>query len=73
MAVAEKELLSRVREGDGAAYYELVADYRQRLYRKACSMLQSPDDAEDILQEALLTAYRAIHKFRGDSSFYTWI
>jgi RNA polymerase sigma-70 factor (ECF subfamily) len=69
----EAALIERVRRGDGEAYFELVSEFRLRLYRKACSMIASPDDAEDVLQEALITAYRAIDKFRGESSFYTWL
>ncbi len=69
----ERELIDKVRAGDGEAYFQLVSDYRVRLYRKACSLLSSPEDAEDVLQEALVTAFRAIGKFRGESGFYTWI
>lgn len=69
----ERELIEKVRAGDGEAYFQLVSEYRVRLYRKACSLLSSPEDAEDVLQEALVTAFRAIGKFRGESGFYTWI
>lgn len=71
--VLEAELIEKIRNGDSAAYLELIADYRIRLYRKACSLLGSPDDAEDVLQEGLVTAYRAIAKFRGESGIYTWL
>ena len=69
----ERELIEKIRAGDGEAYFELVSEYRLRLYRKACSLLSNPEDAEDVLQEALVTAYKAIGKFRGESGFYTWI
>ena len=69
----ERELIEKIRAGDGEAYFELVSEYRVRLYRKACSLLSNPEDAEDVLQEALVTAYKAIGKFRGESGFYTWI
>lgn len=69
----ERELIEKIKAGDGEAYYELVSEYRIRLYRKACSLLSNPEDAEDVLQEALVTAYKAIGKFRGESGFYTWI
>jgi len=69
----EKELIDRVQHGDGEAYYLLITDYRHRLFRKACGLLGNPEDAEDILQEALVTAYRAVGKFRGESGFYTWL
>ena len=69
----ERELIEKIKAGDGEAYYELVSEYRVRLYRKASSLLSNPEDAEDVLQEALVTAYKAIGKFRGESGFYTWI
>ena len=69
----ERVLIEKIKAGDGEAYYELVSEYRLRLYRKACSLLSNPEDAEDVLQEALVTAYKAIGKFRGESGFYTWI
>jgi len=69
----EKELIERVKKGESSAFYELISDYRIRLFRKACGLLGNPEDAEDILQEALVTAYQAIHKFRGESGIYTWL
>lgn len=69
----ESELIARVKSGDQAAFVELVTPLRIRLYRKAHSMLGNADDAEDALQDALITAYRAINGFRGESGFYTWI
>jgi len=69
----EKELIERVRDGDGDAFYALVENYRIRLFRKACSLIGNPEDAEDVLQESLVTAYRALDKFRGESGIYTWL
>jgi len=69
----EKELITRIRNGDTDAYYDLISDYRIRLYRKACSLIGNPEDAEDVLQEALITAYQALNKFRGESGIYTWL
>ncbi len=69
----EAELIQRTRNGDGDAYLQLISDYRIRLYRRACSLVGNPDDAEDVLQEGLITAYRALGKFRGESGIYTWL
>lgn len=69
----QKALLVRVNAGDSRAFIELVHPFRERLLRKACSMLTSADDAEDALQESLLTAYRGIGRFRGEASIYTWL
>ncbi|MBI3396594.1 MAG: RNA polymerase sigma factor [Spirochaetia bacterium] len=69
----EALLIRRVKGGDSDAYIELVADYRIRLYRKATAMIGSPEDAEDVLQDALVTAYMALARFRGESGIYTWL
>lgn len=69
----ERELIQRVQAGDGDAYMELVGEYRIRLYRKACSLIGDAEDAEDVLQDALVTAYKALGKFRGESGIYTWL
>ena len=69
----ERDLIDRVKAGDGDAYMELVGDYRIRLYRKASSLLGDPEDAEDVLQDALMTAYKALPRFRGESGIYTWL
>ncbi|MBX7058818.1 MAG: sigma-70 family RNA polymerase sigma factor [Leptospirales bacterium] len=69
----ERELIARVQAGDGDAYLSLVGAYRLRLFRKACSIVHDAEDAEDCLQEALLTAYRALPRFRGESGIYTWL
>lgn len=70
---AERVLIERVKGGDGAAYMELVGEYRIRLYRKASSLIGDPEDAEDVLQDALMTAYKALPRFRGESGIYTWL
>lgn len=70
---SERLLIDRVKAGEADVFYELVGDYRIRLYRKACALLGNPDDAEDVLQEALVTAYRALDRFRGESGIYTWL
>ncbi|MDH5657218.1 MAG: RNA polymerase sigma factor [Spirochaetia bacterium] len=69
----ERELIEKVKAGDSQAYYDLVSDYRERLFRKACSIVGDVDEAEDLLQEALVSAYLAIHSFRGESGIYTWL
>ena len=70
---SEKSLIEKTLKGDQRAFMELVSPYRTRLIRKAVSMLGNPQDAEDILQEALVTGYRALKSFRGESGIYTWL
>lgn len=69
----EAELIERIKGGDADAYMELVGEYRIRLYRKATSIVGDPEEAEDVLQDALVTAYRALDRFRGESGIYTWL
>jgi len=71
--VTENELIQRVRTGDKKAYADLTLRYRTRLFAKALSFTGSIDDAEDIMQEALVKAYFKISTFKGDSQFFTWI
>ncbi|EPG67823.1 RNA polymerase sigma factor [Leptospira wolffii] len=69
----EIELLKKIKEGDDKAYMELTGPYRERLYRKAVSMVKDGDDAEDIVQDALVSGYRSIRNFRAESGVYTWL
>lgn len=75
MTIKERELqlLTRIRNGDKAAYVELVKPYSERLLRKAKSMTSNEDDAEDVVQDALISGYKSISNFRADSGVYTWL
>jgi RNA polymerase sigma-70 factor (TIGR02960 family) len=66
-------LLARARSGDGAAFDELVAPYRRELLVHCYRMLGSFQDAEDALQESLLSAWQALAGFEGRSSVRTWL
>jgi RNA polymerase sigma-70 factor, ECF subfamily len=71
--VTDADLLSRARQGDPAAFGELVDRHRSAVYRAARAALGSHADAEDAAQEAFLLAYRRLDSFRGDASFKTWL
>ncbi|MCB1190355.1 MAG: RNA polymerase sigma factor [Leptospiraceae bacterium] len=75
MTLREKEkiLLQKIKSGDKSAYIELVNPYRERLFRKAKSMLRDDDDAEDIVQDAMISGFKSISKFRAESGVYTWL
>jgi len=75
MTLREKEiiLLKRIKEGSQEAYIELVTPFKERLFRKAVSMVKDEDDAEDIVQEALISGYRSIGNFRAEAGVYTWL
>ncbi|MGZ8288517.1 MAG: sigma-70 family RNA polymerase sigma factor [Telluria sp.] len=66
-------LVARVQDGDRCAFDQLGARYRAKLLRLIVRTVHDPADAEDVLQDTLVRAYRAIHSFRGDSAFYTWL
>ena len=71
--MGDSELVQKSREGDLAAFDELITRYRDRIYRITYQMTSNHDDANDLAQEAFIRAFRSIGKFRGQSSFYTWI
>lgn len=72
-AFDEAGLVARAREGDAAAFSELVHRYERKIYRLARHITNSDEDAEDVLQEAFLKAYSHLDGFQGQSKFYTWI
>ncbi len=65
-------LLARVRRGDARAFEELARAVEQPLYRHVLRMVGQPADAEDVVQDALLSAWRSLRSFEG-SSFRAWI
>jgi RNA polymerase sigma-70 factor (ECF subfamily) len=69
----EAPLVLRAREGDNAAFTELVNRYQRKIFRLAKNITQHDEDAEDVLQESFLKAYEHLPEFHGDSKFYTWI
>jgi len=73
VSVTDVDLVARARQGDPAAFGELVDRHRAAVYRAALAALRSPADAEDAAQDAFLLAYRRLDSFRGDASFKTWL
>jgi len=69
----EEELLKAFRNGDSAAFDELIGMYSAKLYKVAYALLGSRQDAEEVVQDTFLRAYRALHAFRGESSLETWL
>ena len=68
----EQELVERARGGDRDAFGELVWRHQDTVYTLAMRLV-GPDLAADVAQEALIRAWRAIPRFRGDASFSTWV
>lgn len=69
----DKSALDRARNGDLAAYNELVVKYQERIFAKVFSMLRNRQDAEEITQDTFIRAHRVLASFRGSASFSTWI
>ena len=66
-------LVQSANEGDGAAFHELVDRHADQLFRIAMCLTPSRADAEDLLQETLLGAFRSLKTFSGRSSVKTWL
>ncbi|WFB35143.1 sigma-70 family RNA polymerase sigma factor [Kiritimatiellota bacterium B12222] len=71
--VSDEQWLQKARQGDLAAFDYLMAKYQSRIYALLYNMTSNKEDAEDLLQDVFLKAYKALPKFKGNSSFYTWI
>ncbi len=69
----DEVLVERVRDGDKQAFEVLVAKYQRRLMRLLSRLLHDQTEAEDVVQETFIKAYRALRHFRGESAFYTWL
>jgi len=65
--------LEALRNGDRAEFARLVETYSPMIYRLGLKMLNNPQDAEDILQETFIKAYKHIAKFDGRSNVSTWL
>jgi len=66
-------LVERTVAGDQRAFELLVIKYRRRVERLVGRMVRDVDLVPDIAQETFIRAYRALHQFRGDAQFYTWL
>ena len=70
---SDLRLVERTVAGDQRAYELLVIKYQRRIERLIARMVRDPDLVQDIAQETFLRAYRALHQFRGEAQFYTWL
>ena len=69
----EAELIRAAQEGDQRAFEQLVRLFDQSVLRLATNLLRSPEEANDIYQEAFLRVHKNLHTFRFDCSFHTWL
>jgi RNA polymerase sigma-70 factor (ECF subfamily) len=66
-------LIERIKNGDSAAYNDMVARYWDRIFARTLHLLKNKQDAEEVTQDAFIRAHRGLDKFRGDASFSTWL
>ena len=66
-------LVARAKEGDTAAFEQLVRQYERQIFRTALHITQNREDAEDITQDVFFKAFQKLDQFKGDSKFSTWL
>ena len=71
--VSELDLVKQCQAGDTEAFDQLVTRYRTRVFGMIYNMVHNEQDAWDLAQDSFLKAWKSIGRFRGQSSFYTWI
>lgn len=71
--IGERDIVQRAKEGDTRAFEELVQLHFTKIYHTAVHIMVDSDEAEDMTQETFIKAFKALGKFDGRSSFFTWI
>jgi RNA polymerase sigma-70 factor (ECF subfamily) len=69
----EKQIVQRIQRGETELFYRLILPYERRVYVIASAILRNEADAEDVVQEALLKAFKNLGQFRAESRFGTWL
>ena len=69
----DQKLVMRVQKGDRAAFDLLLIKYQNRVASIISRFVDSKEDIADVTQDVFIKVYRAIHTFRSESSFYTWL
>jgi RNA polymerase sigma-70 factor (ECF subfamily) len=69
----DRLLVDRFKEGDEAAFNEMVSRYWDRIYGMVHQLLRNQQDAEEVTQDAFIRAHRGLANFRGESAFSTWL
>src|SRR5690242_13043377 len=72
-SASDEHLVGAAKKGDMAAFEELVARHRDKIYARAFSMMRNEDEAVDLSQEAWVKSWQRLAQFQGDSSFGTWM
>jgi RNA polymerase sigma-70 factor (ECF subfamily) len=72
-SLGDDKLVRAAQRGDMAAFEELIARHRDKIYARAFSMMRSEEEAVDLSQEAWVKGWQRLKQFQGDSSFVTWM
>lgn len=72
-AIKDEDLVRLTKKGDTRAFGRLMVRYQDKIYRLARRMTETHEDAEDVLQEAFVKAFKKISGFKGESKFSTWL
>jgi RNA polymerase sigma-70 factor (ECF subfamily) len=72
-ADADWQTVQQVQAGDVAAFDKLVVKYRERVFGVIYNMTSNREDTADLAQDAFIKAFQSIHRFQGQSSFFTWL
>ncbi|WOO41101.1 sigma-70 family RNA polymerase sigma factor [Rubellicoccus peritrichatus] len=72
-ADSDMAIVRQVQAGDVAAFDRLTVKYRERLFSVVYNLTSNREDANDLTQDAFIKAFRSINKFKGRSSFFTWL
>ena len=73
MSADDNRLIDECRQGNAAAFGELVARHQDRLFHTVLRLVDNAEDARDVVQVAFLHAYQSLQSFKGDALFFTWL
>jgi RNA polymerase sigma-70 factor (ECF subfamily) len=69
----DQRLIAECLQGDTLAFGELIRRYQDRLFNLVYRLLGSVEDAQDVVQDTFLNAYKSLQTFKGDAEFFTWL
>ena len=69
----QPEFVEQLQQGNESAFRKLVDDWQDMVYNTAVSIVQNPEDADDITQEDFVQVYQSVSSFKGESKISTWL
>jgi RNA polymerase sigma-70 factor (ECF subfamily) len=69
----DRRLIADSLLGDREAFGKIVSRYQSRLYNSVLRLVDTPEDAADVVQDAFLNAFQSLRSFKGDAEFFTWM